>query len=192
MATKKPAPKPTSKPKRKSAPKSALKSAPQRGPEGRRKTGRPSLVDDPQVLERARLAYQIGMTDQEVAKLIGVTPTTLYNWAIKSPTFFEALKSGKALADNRVEQSLYQRALGYTYRAEKAFCHQGAIIKGHVDEHVPPDVTAQIFWLKNRQPAQWRDVRQMDVNVEERRAEVIAIIERMELAALARPEEGGP
>ena len=29
-------------------------------------------------------------------------------------------------------------------------------------EHVPPDVTAQIFWLKNRDPAHWRDAWQME------------------------------
>jgi hypothetical protein len=29
-------------------------------------------------------------------------------------------------------------------------------------EHVPPDVTAQTFWLKNRDPAHWRDAWQME------------------------------
>jgi hypothetical protein len=29
-------------------------------------------------------------------------------------------------------------------------------------EHVPPDTTAAIFWLKNRNPAQWRDAWQLE------------------------------
>jgi hypothetical protein len=29
-------------------------------------------------------------------------------------------------------------------------------------EHVPPDVTACIFWLKNRDPQHWRDSQQME------------------------------
>ena len=29
-------------------------------------------------------------------------------------------------------------------------------------EHVPPDVTAQIFWLKNRKPSERRDAQQLE------------------------------
>ena len=31
-----------------------------------------------------------------------------------------------------------------------------------VTKHVPADVTAIIFWLKNRQPAKWNDKREME------------------------------
>jgi hypothetical protein len=61
-------------------------------------------------------------------------------------------------SDNRVERSLYNRAVGYSFQAEKIFCNKDGIVT-HVPyiEHVPPDVTVQIFWLKNRDPAHWRD-----------------------------------
>jgi hypothetical protein len=29
-------------------------------------------------------------------------------------------------------------------------------------EHVPPDVTARISWLKNRDPARWREAQQLE------------------------------
>jgi hypothetical protein len=29
-------------------------------------------------------------------------------------------------------------------------------------DHVPPDVTAAIFWLKNRDPQHWRDSQQLE------------------------------
>jgi hypothetical protein len=29
-------------------------------------------------------------------------------------------------------------------------------------EHVPPDTTAAIFWLKNRDPQHWRDTQQLE------------------------------
>jgi hypothetical protein len=29
-------------------------------------------------------------------------------------------------------------------------------------EHLPPDVTAGIFWMKNRDPQHWRDSQQME------------------------------
>jgi hypothetical protein len=51
--------------------------------------------------------------------------------------------------DARVEQSLYQRAVGYSFKSEKVFCNKdGEVTRVPIVEHVPPDVTAQIFWLK--------------------------------------------
>jgi hypothetical protein len=65
------------------------------------------------------------------------------------------LKAGKAEADNRVEQSLHQqRAVGYNYDAVKIFCDKnGKVTRVPYVEHVPSEVTACIFWLKNRKPA---------------------------------------
>jgi hypothetical protein len=74
-----------------------------------------------------------------------------------------ALAAGKAEADGRVERSLYMRAVGYSYDAEKIFCDKnGNVTKVPYREHVPPDVTAQIFWLKNRDRAHWRDAWHFD------------------------------
>jgi hypothetical protein len=77
----------------------------------------------------------------------------------KHPQFGEALKLGKKEADQRVERSLYQKAVGYSYDAVKIFMPTGAkkpVIVPYL-EHVPPDVTAGIFWSKNRRPDRWRD-----------------------------------
>ena len=63
----------------------------------------------------------------------------------------------KAAYDDRVERNLAQRALGYSYRAEKPFQYQGEVVKVQYVEHVPPDVSAAKFWLLNRRPAQWLD-----------------------------------
>ena len=60
---------------------------------------------------------------------------------------------------NRVTRSLYARAVGYNYEATKIFMpanRQKPIYAKYI-EHVPPDVTAGIFWLKNRDPEHWRD-----------------------------------
>ena len=75
-----------------------------------------------------------------------------------------ALKVGKHEANTRVERSLYQKPVGYDYPAVKIFMPAGAkkpVYAPYV-EHVPPDVTACIFWLKNRDPAHWRDAWQVD------------------------------
>ena len=64
----------------------------------------------------------------------------------------------------RVARSLYERANGYNYETVKIFMPAGAkspVIVPYV-EHVPPDVTAGIFWMKNRDPANWRDAWQLE------------------------------
>jgi hypothetical protein len=55
------------------------------------------------------------------------------------------------------------RAVGYEFDAVKIFCDKnGQVTKVPYREHVPPDVTACILWLKNRKPSEWRDVQQME------------------------------
>ena len=72
-------------------------------------------------------------------------------------------RAGKEEADARVKRSLYGRAVGYSLNSEKIFCNKdGEVTRVPIVEHVPPDVTAQIFWLKNRDPARWRDAWQLE------------------------------
>lgn len=99
-----------------------------------------------------------GKTDEEIAKQLGVTRTTIHNWKKQGGEFFNTLKNEKEQADRAVEKSLYQRALGYTCKDTKFATHEGQITDSQeYDKHYPPDVTACIFWLKNRQPQKWRD-----------------------------------
>ena len=52
---------------------------------------------------------------------------------------------------------------GYSFKSEKIFCNKdGEVTRVPIVEHVPPDVTAQIFWLKNRDPKRWRDAWQVE------------------------------
>jgi hypothetical protein len=52
--------------------------------------------------------------------------------------------------------------MGYTFESEKILTVKGEVVRAPVREHVAPDVTAQIFWLKNRQPDRWREKQQME------------------------------
>lgn len=99
-----------------------------------------------------------GLNDEQLAGKIGIAPSTLYEWKNKYPEFAEALKKGKEIVDIQVENALLKRALGYDYdeqRVEKSDKDGTKIIQ--TIKHVPGDTTAQIFWLKNRQPGKWRD-----------------------------------
>jgi len=111
----------------------------------------------PEFAEQAKKLCQLGATDIGLADFFEVSDRTIYRWQVKYPEFCQALKAGKESADDRVERSLYHKATVYTYESEKVFQHQGEIIRAPVREHVPPDTTAMIFWLKNRRPEAWRD-----------------------------------
>jgi hypothetical protein len=130
---------------------------------GNKGGGRHSQLD-PKFIRRAELACRAGFTDKELAELFDVSLSAIQKWKRQREEFRNALKVGKAEADNRVERSLYERANGYSYDAVKIFMPAGAkkpVYAPYV-EHMPPDVTACIFWMKNRMPERWRDVQNVD------------------------------
>lgn len=127
--------------------------------------GRPSKYK-PEMAEQAQKLCKLGATDREIAEFFGVAERTIYDWQSRHAEFSQALKVGKAAADERVERSLYRRATGYSHEDEKVFCNaEGKVTRAKVVKHYAPDTTACIFWLKNRKPAEWRD--QLDVVVDE-------------------------
>jgi hypothetical protein len=70
----------------------------------------------------------------------------------------------RTAARANTERSLYTRANGYNYEAVKIFMpatRDKPVIVPYI-EHVSPDVTAGIFWLKNRDPPHWRDSQQLE------------------------------
>jgi hypothetical protein len=74
----------------------------------------------------------------------------------------DAVKNAKDVIDDRVQATLLQRATGYRQRVEKVFANG---VRMQVIEEVQPDTTAQIFWLKNRRRAEFRDTREIDLVV---------------------------
>lgn len=136
--------------------------------------GRPTAYK-PEYAEIARRACLIGLTDQELADLLGVSVRTLYNWKNEHDEFLQALKVGKEVADDRIERSLYERASGFKVEAVKIFMPAGAkkpVYAPYIEHHAP-DTTAAIFWLKNRRPDQWRDVRAVEASGPDRTPLVI-------------------
>lgn len=125
--------------------------------------GRPTPYNEGHI----RLVYKLcllGAIDTEIADILGVTVTTLNNWKNKYPEFFEALKKGKREADAEIAHKLYWRAKGYSHPEEKVFNNGGDILRAKTVKHHPPDTTAAIFWLKNRQPALWRDQKAVELS----------------------------
>lgn len=102
-----------------------------------------------------------GLTDEQIAKKMGVNIATLYDWKKKYPEISESLKKGKEVIDAIVENALLKRALGYRY--DEVTIENGIETK-RVTKEVQPDTTAQIFWLKNRRPDKWRDKQNVEVS----------------------------
>lgn len=126
--------------------------------------GRPPKYK-PEYAGQAAKLCRLGATDIELADFFGVGLASINRWKHAEPAFAEALKVGKDAVDDKVERSLVNRALGYSYDAVKIFMPAGAKkpVYAPYREHVPPDVTACIFWLKNRRKKDWRDVHQHEV-----------------------------
>lgn len=105
-----------------------------------------------------------GLTDEQIASNIGIATGTLYEWKKKFPEINEAIKRGKRPVDLEVENALLKRALGYEYEEVKTLIEEvDGKKKKKVEKtikHVPADVTAGIFWLRNRKGYVWsnRDV----------------------------------
>ncbi|HHX11950.1 MAG TPA: helix-turn-helix domain-containing protein [Clostridiales bacterium] len=103
-----------------------------------------------------------GLVDEQIAENIGIRRETLYAWKKRYPNVSNALKRGKEVIDRQVENALLKRALGYKYEEVKTEESElGTRITRTIKE-VVPDTTAQIFWLKNRKPAEWRDKRDVE------------------------------
>lgn len=116
-----------------------------------------------------------GLTDEQIAKNLGIGLTTFYKYKKEHSELSEALKKGKEVIDFEVENALLKRALGYEYEEVTkerilkkdeqgkpltdihGFPIYEMVVTKTVKKEVIPDTTAQIFWLKNRKPEEWRD-----------------------------------
>jgi hypothetical protein len=141
--------------------------------------GRPTLYDSDKLILVQGWARD-GLTNEQIAHNLGIAVGTLYEWKKEFPEFDEALKKGKEVVDREVENALLKRTQGYTVELRKTFkvkvtdydtngrkVRETEELQTGVDEvYVAPDTTAQIFWLKNRKPAEWRDRQGVDITVE--------------------------
>lgn len=126
------------------------------------KRGRPARYQQDFVGQAAKLC-RLGATDVELADFFGVTVTTLNNWKKAHPDFLVSIKAGKVDADAEVEAKLFHRATGYSHPEVHVSNFQGLVTLTPLTKHYPPDTTAAIFWLKNRQPEKWRDIKAVEM-----------------------------
>lgn len=104
-----------------------------------------------------------GKIDKEISKAMGISTSILHLWKVNNASFSSSLKTGKDIADAKVVRALFDRATGFEYKEKKIVIeidkdgNQKPARIETTERYLPPDVTACIFWLKNRRPAQWAD-----------------------------------
>lgn len=110
-----------------------------------------------------------GLTDEDIAHNIGISRSTLKEWKKKIPAISATLNTNKAIADIRVENALFKKAIGCTVKEKvisKIKNPDGTVTGTEriVERELPPDTTAGIFWLKNRKPKDWRDKQEVELS----------------------------
>jgi hypothetical protein len=111
----------------------------------------------PALVEQARNYCLLGATDEQLAEFFGVTSRTIRTWKRKHADFAEAVEQGKKAADVQIVGSLFHRAKGYSHPEVDIRVIRGKVVQTPIVKHYAPDTVACIFWLKNRDPDNWRD-----------------------------------
>lgn len=125
------------------------------------KGGRPSKYEGIDIKQAEKLS-RLGATDAEIADFYGVHVDTIYEWKKVHAEFSDALKRGKLFADGEIADSLYKRARGFRFTETKTTISDMGSVTTKTTKFIPPDTTAGIFWLKNRQPGKWRDKQEVE------------------------------
>lgn len=116
----------------------------------------------PEYSSQAAKLCALGATDAQLADFFEVSVSTINLWKVQQPKFSESIRVPKSTADERVEQSLYRRAMGYEHDEVDIKVVSGEVVMTPIRKYYPPDTTAAIFWLKNRKPEEWREKQEVE------------------------------
>jgi hypothetical protein len=161
---------------------------------------RPSKYDS-HVLPKIKLVEawaRDGLTLDQIASNLRISTVSIHEYKKRYPLFANILKRGKEEADIEVENALYKRAIGYRYdevtyetRIHPVTEERVSVETKRITKEMTPDVTAQIFWLKNRRAELWRNRAGPDSALAEEHLRLQNELLRVQIAAAAgMPAEG--
>jgi len=125
-----------------------------------------------ELIEKICKHLKKGNTINTTCQAVGIHKDTFFDWMNKKSDFSDSIKKAMAIPDKKVENALYKSAImGHRYKEKE---HKGVavgekvkmILVKTVTKIIPPNVTAQIFYLKNRQPDEWKDRQDIDLSGE--------------------------
>lgn len=149
----------------KAEPKKTRKAKTELPADSKNPVGRPTKFEDEKTLELVYKLALLGCTEEEMADILKVAPSTFSKWKKDFPEFSETLTRGKEIADAEIAESMFNRAKGWRHTIEKPITLNGAIQMVPVEEAFPPDTKAATIWLTNRQGRRWRDKQEQEVKV---------------------------
>jgi len=116
-----------------------------------------------EIVEKICKHLKKGATITSACAAVGIHRDTLYDWMNSKSDVSDTIKKARAIPDQKVENALFRSAtMKHRFKEQ----HFKAVAKGEkikmipektVTKIIPPNVTAQIFWLKNRMPEDWKD-----------------------------------
>ena len=118
--------------------------------------GRPTVYN-PENAEIARHCCRLGASNDTLAERFDVSPRTIDSWIATIPEFGDAVRQGRQIADDLVVAALYARATVLQRKTVKVVEGRGEPVTTTSTEHLPPDVRACMFWLRNRRAEEWRE-----------------------------------
>lgn len=116
-----------------------------------------------------------GSTDEELAKMLGISTTLLYEWKKDKPEFADAIKKGKETSNGELLNSAFTQSIGFMYKEQVPVrVKDYKLIEGQlkqiervevveIDKYCPPNPTMNIFMLKNRLPEEYKDKHQTEL-----------------------------
>jgi len=125
------------------------------------KGGRPTKFK-PEFIEQVIHLCKLGATNVEIAEALNVSLATIKNWMKSDDEFLAAVKEGKHLADQRVAKALFSRAVGCHVPDSDIRVMDGEIVITPLKKHFPPDTTACMAWLHNRDRDNWKPRKAFD------------------------------
>lgn len=134
--------------------------------------------------EYARMAYVLcaesGLTDKKLAAVFDVCEKTINNWKHEHEKFLQSTQKGKDEFNcGKAEGSLFKLVMGFHYiettkeakpivikdaeTGEEKISGDKLLVTKKVRKFIPPNDRALRFFLKNRDPARWRDTQAVEV-----------------------------
>ena len=111
---------------------------------------------EPYLDEISRMA--LNMTEEQIAKELGVAPSSFRSYKHKYPALVDALKKGRRQLVMELKSTLIQKAKGYNYEERKKVFENGELVREEVyTKAALPDTGSIHLLLKNLDPEHWAE-----------------------------------
>lgn len=111
-------------------------------------------------LEKVKELASKGLSDGQLAEMMGIAKSTFYSWIRRYPELTETIAKAREIVNDNVENALYQTAIGGTVQVEVTEVRnkKGELMRTITKtKHIPPNAMAAMCWLKHKLPDKWGD-----------------------------------